>query len=157
MNVESCVDIKQDCAFYFSMPLRSDTGIWREKLNSQPFRQERRYALVIVYGCQNAEHDGMIVRTWLRVQGLVGLVYAWEDPSFKEAAMPYYKDYVFFKDNLDVRFEPVPDGQELTLYDGIYRCTGCGHEKVMREGERINVCEVALAQMLGGSWFVRPR
>lgn len=56
--------------------------------------------------------------------------------------MPFYKDSVFFKDNLDVRFEPVPDGQELTLYDGIYRCTGCGHEKVMREGECLNICEL---------------
>lgn len=64
--------------------------------------------------------------------------------------MPIYKDPEYFVPNVDVMFAKTPEGQTLALYDGIYRCADCGHEKVMRESEKFFPCDRCVAP--GPTW-----
>lgn len=55
--------------------------------------------------------------------------------------MVFYKEAKFFNDNNDVRFDETRACGERALYDGIYRCTACNAEKLVRADEMLPACE----------------
>ncbi|WP_278368669.1 hypothetical protein [Acetobacter orientalis] len=54
--------------------------------------------------------------------------------------MPFYKEDKFFTDNKDVRFDETRSAGDQSFYDGIYSCSVCENEIVVRKEERFAPC-----------------